>query len=227
MTVFDTKKIYIGLAAACIFAGSTLASAAADFSYNALLPVYLKLDRTLMPDDIVDGYMETYRPEVWSRFRDDEFELQEKREETLQIMKDAIAAANPDEVFTIQTRFEFGDYNFESEKFDFQPLGEGLYFNVDQCCTSLPRQLKVFFANPKIIDGIPMEKAKAKAFLNARKSSYGTVDRVVLAKVNIRMKEVRSRGEMVAEIQEMQLYDREGRSLIMKLDGAQATAVSQ
>ncbi|MHC2299856.1 hypothetical protein [Rhizobium mongolense] len=59
MTVFDTKKIYIGLAAACILAGSTLASAAADFSYNALLPVYLKLDRTLMPDDIVDGYMET------------------------------------------------------------------------------------------------------------------------------------------------------------------------
>ncbi|QRM42997.1 DUF4852 domain-containing protein [Rhizobium sp. BG4] len=221
------KTVRTAIAAACLFAASAAGSVAADFSYNALLPVYLKLDKTLMPEDIVDGYMETYRPEVWSRYRNDEFELEEKRAETLQIMKDAIAAADANEVFTIQTRFEFGDYNFGSQKFDFRPLTDDIYFNVNYCCNSLPRDLKVFFSNATTIDGIPMEKAKAKEFLNARKSSYGSVDREVLAKMSIRIKEVRSRGELVAEIQEMKLYDREGRNLITTINGGQPVAASQ
>lgn len=227
MIAFHRKLIAAGFVVASAFGISTLSANAADFNYNTVLPVYLRLDTTLMPEDIVDGYMETYRPEVWSRFKDDEFELEDKRAETLKMMKDVIAAANPNEVFTIQTRFEFGDYNFGAEKFDFRPLADGLYFRVNNCCNSLPREVKVFFSNAASIDGIPMEKAKAKAFLAARKSSYGTVDREVLAKMTIRAKEVRSRGELVADIQDIKIYDREGRNLITTLTGGAPDAATQ
>jgi hypothetical protein len=40
-------------------------------------------------------------------------------------------------------------------------IGHGAFFSVDNCCGSLPRELKVFFSNGFSIDGIPMDKAKA------------------------------------------------------------------
>lgn len=200
-----------------LLAASGLPSKAADFTYDSVLPVYLKLDSTLMPEDIVDGYMETYRPEVWSKFRNDEFELEEKREETLKMMKDRIASADAGEAFTIQTQFEFGDYDFKNEKFDFRPLADGLFFKLAHCCTSLPRSIKVSFLNADLIDGIAMPKDQAKTFLNSRKSSGGYVDRSVLAKLSIVMKEVPARGDLKSEIQSVEIYNKDGRTLITKI----------
>ncbi|MGI6853573.1 DUF4852 domain-containing protein [Mesorhizobium sp. 1B3] len=196
---------------------------AADFTYDSVLPVYLKLDSTLMPEDIVDGYMETYRPEVWSKFRNDEFELEEKREETLRMMKDRIAAADASETFIIQSRFEFGDYDFKNEKFDFRPFADGLFFKLDHCCTDLPRKIKVSFLNADLVDGIQMAKDEAKAFLNSRKSSGGYVNRTVLAKLSIVMKEVPARGDLKSEIQSVEIYDNDGRTLITKIARESAT----
>lgn len=209
-----TKFIRLAAMSAFISGLAGLTAAAAEFNYDAVLPVYLKLDRTLLPEDIVDGYMEKYRPEVWQKYRYDEFELEEKRAETLKMMKEIISSTSIGNLFTIQTRFEFGDYNFESQKFDFQPFSGGLYFALDSCCTSLPRRIQVSFVNPGIVDGIAMPKDEARNFLNARKSSGGHVDRSVLAKVNIVLKDVPTRGELKSEIQSVHLYDRQGRTLI-------------
>lgn len=218
MPDFLTKTASIFCLSAILGIGAVPSvSNAADFTYNTVLPVYLKLDKTLMPEDIVDGYMQTYRPEVWAKYQNDEFELDDKRQETLKMMKNIIAAANPDETFTIQARFQFGEYNFSKEQFDFHPFAGGVFFPLDQCCSSLPRRIKVSFSNPDIVDGIPMKKAMAKQFLDSRKSSGGYVNRDILAKVKIRMLSVPTRGELVAQIEQVQLFSENGRSVIATL----------
>lgn len=214
------------IGASVLFAASAIpvASFAADFTYNSILPVYLKLDKTMMPEDIVDGYMQTYRPEVWSKYKDDEFEMDTKRKESLAMLKDVISSARADETFTIQTRFQFGEYNFEKQQFDFHPFSEGLYFNVTQCCSSLLNSIKVSFANPETIDGIPMEKAAAKQFLSSRKSSGGYVNRDIFARIKIHMTGVKTRGELVAQIDQVQLLDNQGRNVIATLGQQQAAS---
>lgn len=186
----------------------------AEFSYDEVLPVYLKLDKSLIVDDLVVSYMEKYRPEVWRKYKDDEFEFKEKKAETLRFMKERIAAANPDVPFTILTNFSFGEYKFETEKFEFSPFSEGLYFSVSYCCNELPRKIDVFFLNPDIVDGIPMPKDAARQFLASRKSQYGDIDRNVTAKFNIIIKEYKGRGKLAAEIQSIELIDRDKKSIL-------------
>jgi hypothetical protein len=181
-TMTTIKKVILASMVSTMASAFTTSAYAAEFTYDSVLPIYLKLDASLMPEDIVDSYMEKYRPEVWKKYRHDEFELEEKRVETLGLMKDVISAANTDEVFKIQTRMDFGDYNFDNQKFDFRPFNDGLFFPLDNCCNDLPSKIRVSFTNTNIVDGIPMSKDQAKAFLNARKSSGGYIDRTVLAK---------------------------------------------
>lgn len=50
-----------------------------DFSYDNTLIAYLKLNDNVKPRDVVDGYMQMYRPTVWQKSHGDEFELEDKR----------------------------------------------------------------------------------------------------------------------------------------------------
>ncbi|MBN5215709.1 hypothetical protein [Serratia ureilytica] len=59
-----------------LFSGSVMAY---DFSYDNTLIAYLKLNDNVKPRDVVDGYMQMYRPTVWQKSHGDEFELEDKR----------------------------------------------------------------------------------------------------------------------------------------------------
>ena len=188
---------------------------AANLSYNAVLPVYLKLNKYLVPEEFVDSYMKTYRSEIWERYKDDEFELDAKRQESFALMKDWIASADTAEQFTIETSMDFGEYDFNSQKFSFTPLRNGTYFSVKQSgWTDFPSEIKVFFENSSEIDGISMEKEKAKAFINSLRDDSGYVRRDLKAKITFHLTDVRAVGEVVASIRSLELFHKYSGELV-------------
>lgn len=192
-------------------------ASAAQFSYDNILPLYFKLDTSLSPEDVVDGYIEKYRPEVWRKYRNDEFEMESKRTETVSMLKEKIEKSDLATIFTINTSLEFGEYDFKEQKFALKPFEESSYFSVDYCCNSLPRNIYVFFNNANIIDGIPMLKDKAKAFLNSRKESYGSVNRKVYAKIDVLLKDSPSREKINSEIRQVVIFDKDNKTILHKI----------
>ena len=197
------------LIAACLLAAAPLPSLAADFSYRVLLADVAKLDKYFDFDSAVDDYMQCFRRPLWTRVRNDEFELQAKRAETVSLMKAEAAAAALDEPLVIVADVQFGEYDFARERFAMRPFSEGSYFPVEAGCSPqvLPQNIRLFFSNPGMLDGLPMPAAKAKAFLDGRKTSYGSVGRTLEATITVKVTRLKATAELLGEIQKVVLTD--------------------
>ena len=139
-----------GLVAILLTISSAMAfsapASAKEFTYENLLYPWMKLDAYFDYDAYVDCYMREYRNDVWQRSREDEFIKDEKRTETIDLMKDRVGEANLEDVFTLRTKKEFGEYDFEEGVFTFNPVSKTAYFyesNGSIC--SFPQNLKVKF----------------------------------------------------------------------------------
>ena len=177
-----------GLVAILLTISSAMAfsapASAKEFTYENLLYPWMKLDAYFDYDAYVDCYMREYRNDVWQRSREDEFIKDEKRTETIDLMKDRVGEANLEDVFTVRTKKEFGEYDFEEGVFTFNPVSKTAYFyesNGSIC--SFPQNLKVKFSNADIMEGIEMAKDEAQAFLTSRKRG-SSVDRSVTMEID-------------------------------------------
>ncbi|WP_169711812.1 DUF4852 domain-containing protein [Henriciella litoralis] len=184
----STKWKSKGLGVLALALASTLAISptanAKEFTYDNLLYGWMKLDNYFDYDSNVDCYMRMYRYEVWQRSRDDEFLRDDKRNETIDIMKSRVGEANLEDVFTIRTNKDFGDYDFDTNKFEFSPISKTSYFyeRKNNTC-GLPSEIRVKFDNSDLIDGIAMSKDEAQEFLTSRKRN-GDVDRSVALEID-------------------------------------------
>ena len=188
---------------------SVTSSRAADFSYRLLLNDVAKLDKYFDYESAVDDYMQCFRNPLWTRVRADEFQLQAKRAETITMMKAEAAEADLAAPVQLVTDIAFGDYDFAKERFALRPLSDASFFTAPAPCliSVLPPAIRVFFSNPGILDGLPMPAAKAKAFLEGRKASYGAVSRTLEATITFRVTRLKATGELVGEIQKVVLTD--------------------
>lgn len=167
----------------------------------------MKFEKNLDNHVYVDEYMKVFRAAVWERYRNDEFELQDKREETVDIMKQELSSFNLDEPFIINTTVEFEKYNFKKEKFEMNPFGENIFFNSRKCCFKVfSNEYRVFFNNGNLIDGLPMPKDKAKNFLNSRKGYGGSVDRRVYARIEFKLTKLQNDKEFMSQIINLSLF---------------------
>ena len=182
---------------------------AADFSYHLMLTDDSKLNRYFDFESSVDDFMQCLRRPLWERIRSDEFELQGKRAETLAMMKTEAASADLDEPVRIVTNVDFGDYDFGKQRFALHPFTDATFFTATAPCSvsALPATIRLFFSNPGILDGLPMSTAKAKAFLDGRRSQAGSVDRRLEATVTFKVTRMKADGELVGEILKVVLTD--------------------
>ena len=174
-------------AVATVLAASSLFAAPAsakEFAYENMLYSWMKLDSYFDYESNVDCYMRMYRNEVWQRSREDEFLRQDKRDETIEMMKARVGEANLEDVYTVRTNKAFGDYDFDTNLFEFAPVSKTTYFYVrnNNSC-GLPSEIRVKFDNPEIIDGIAMSRDDAQALLTSRKR-YGDIDRNVSLEID-------------------------------------------
>ncbi len=178
-----------------------------DLTYQNMLVAAMKLDPAFDYDNTVDGYMQAFRPAVWQKYHDDEFQRHDKEAETLQLMKAAAANFNINDPIVIHTSLQFGEYDFKSHQFALNPFSDGSFFPVNYCCAQgLPNQIKLFFSNPDIINGLAMDEQTAKNFLDQHKQ-YGSVNRQLNAEISVKLASAKTDFELVGEVIRVVLHD--------------------
>lgn len=178
-----------------------------DLTYQNMLIASMKLNPGFDYENAVDGYMQAFRPTVWQQSHDDEFEKHGKEAETVKMMKDSAASFNLSDPIVINTGIQFGEYDFNSHQFALSPFTESSYFPVNHCCNNgIPNQIKLFFSNPDIINGLPMDEAAAKNFLNQHKQ-FGNVNRTINAQISVILKSSKSDDELIGQVVKVVLHD--------------------
>lgn len=196
------------LLACCLVLSSCPYLMAHDFAWKNLLMASMKLNQSLDREANVDSYMQVFRPDVWKRYHNDEFEMAEKRKETLTQMAKAIDSFSLDETFVLRTTTTIGSYDFDKKQYPVAGWNESTYFyESGYPSADFPGTFKVFFENPEVVSGIPMADAAAKEFLRSRKDSYGNIDRTLQVVLYVRITKMKDApSELFAEIQGGRIY---------------------
>ncbi len=166
------------LVLAATFARSAVA---AEFSYPNMLLAYIKLSPDFDMKAHSGDLLQVFAPQQWQQYQHDEFSLHDKEAANLQRVDGIVKAASPDQIYTIRTNADFGEYDFDAKKFALHPLTSDIFFSQGRpCfCDGIPGQFRVFFDNTDVIDGLPMEADAAKHFLEKRKNG-GYVNRQIV-----------------------------------------------
>jgi len=198
----------------------TTTANAHNFTWDNLVLAHAKNQSIFDYEQHVDSYMQIYRKSVWERYKEDEFELEDKRQETIQMMKNKISSFNLNEEFIINTSIEFQKYNFKGQYYPLEGPQKGTYYAETKNYTrgTFLREYRVYFSNYNIVTGVSIPKKEAKEFLQSRKNSRGTVDRDLPATIKFMIKNLGNKdGELIAEITEVNVYTDDSRnSLFIK-----------
>lgn len=144
-------------------------SFAKELDYHNLLMVYMVSSGDTAYTKFVDDWMKAFRPQIWNRYQNDEFSLDERRQETKETVEKDLLSFDLNEPFILNISVEFGEYNFENQMFEFRPFSSDQYFTFGcPIYGSLPPRFLVSFSNPDCIDGLPFKKESAKKFLEGR-----------------------------------------------------------
>ena len=190
-----------------------------SLSWDKLLHASMKMDSSFDYQQQADSYMKKFRYKVWDKYRNDEFELDEKRQETILIMKSRSEKFDPSALYVINTTFSIGSYDFNKSLFPLDSLSEGTHYKYSQNRTyGLPYAYKVKFSNPSLIGDIHMTKNNANKFIKSRKNSYGNVNRNVYSKLFFTISQIEDGGtEFIAKLKSAYIYaDKENRNLLHK-----------
>ena len=203
------RHLPAALIGAALTAYAGVAQAAADFSYQNMFVVAMKLSPAYDYEAGVDGYMQVFRQTVWQSSHNDEFELQAKKKDTIELMKKVVSGTPADEQIVIHTNFEFGDYDFKEHKFPFSPLSENSQFQTNPVYTqnnAAPNLFTVSFSNTDFINGIPMPEDAAHAFVTRHKS-FGNVNRTLQTDITFVPKSLKSENSILGEIVKVVVRD--------------------
>ncbi len=179
-----------------------------DFTWDNLALACIKLDKHFDVEANVEWYMKEYREATWNHARNDEFLLDEKMQETRKIFQNRIDQFDVDQAFMLRTQMEIRDYDFTNQEFPKSIVGADAYWykSSSKSSQSIPSTLKLFIKNHHFLDGVPMEPAAAKAFVQSRKQSDGYVDRTVYATIEFRLLKLQDEGELLAEALNVTYY---------------------
>lgn len=179
-----------------------------DLEWNNLLLASLKLRPGLDYDANVDSYMEVFRPDVWKRYRNDEFEMATKRRETIELMKKAIESFRLEEDFVVRTTTRIGSYDFKSKKFPLEGWTESSYYYASNYPHgSFPNSIKVFMDNANIIKELPMDETQARDFVRGRIDRNGHSDRQIYVTLNLRITKAKSDTDsLLSDITKFSIY---------------------
>lgn len=180
---------------------NTSSALAHDFTWDNLAFASIKLNPEFDIDANVDWYIEEYRPDVWKKYRNDEFVFREKWEESRELLRQRIAQFNVEETFVIRGNLRIGEYNFDNQEFPLEPNGSQAYWyeSSSKYSNVLPSTMKLYFTNHEFMRALPLDRNSAKALVTARKNSYGNIDRAIYANIEMRIVKLEAPGELKAE----------------------------
>lgn len=165
--------------------------------------IYMNLSGTKMTEDLYVDYVKVAENAIYTKYKDDEFEWQDKLAEQKKLCDERIDAADVDSVYTMSTKIEFGDYDFQNEGYKVT-IGDGTYFPFDSIQNTkhsweslsfkspFKKQIALKLNNFSKYNFFAMPKDTAKAFLQGRKDRYGDVNRKVMAVVKFEIESFNS-----------------------------------
>ncbi|MCC7335404.1 MAG: DUF4852 domain-containing protein [Pirellulaceae bacterium] len=193
---------------------NTLSAMAHEFTWDNLAFASIKLNPEFDIDANVDWYIEEYRPDVWKKYRNDEFLFREKWEESRELLRQRIAQFNLEETFVIRGNLRIGEYNFESQEFPLEPNGSQSYWYESSYKYSdvLPSTMKVYFTNHEFMRALRLDRNSAKNLVTSRKDAYGNIDRAIYANIEMRIVKLEAAGELKAEALSVTYYSDSART---------------
>jgi hypothetical protein len=196
---------------------STSALASNQLEWNNLMQTAVNLQTDFDYESNVDSYMKLYRSAVWKKYKNDEFELEDKRQETITMMKNKFSKFDMSEEYVINTNFSTDKYDFKKQSFPINGVSESSYYQANNYSAgTFPRTFRVMFSNANMIGDLDMPKAEAKNFIKARKDRYGSIDRKVPVKLTFKIKSLDSDGfTLKAELTNVTLYANKKRSKVL------------
>jgi len=186
------------------------AFAAKNFTYDNLFVSFLALGDPNL-DELSLPYMRAYHRDMWLQYKDDEFEIEDKKSQMVMEMKGLVEAYDETDTYVIRTTVDFGEYNFSAQSWPVDMFTKDSYFSESLFESGMPRHIRVFFSNAETLPRvIPMQKAEAKAFLDSRKG-YGSVDRRLYTRIEFVVKRVvqqprSSTVDMYAEVTDIKFF---------------------
>ena len=190
-----------------------------ELNWENMLFSSLKLQKNIDYEKNADCYLQQFRKTLWNKYRNDEFELEARRKESITQLKNRIAAFDLNDEFVTYTDFNIGKYNFKKQSFPVSGLTQTTYFyqTVYAGCGDFARQYKVFFNNTNMIGDLNMPKEKAKQFIKYRKDSRGKISRKIYAKLYFKIVSLKgSPDNLMAKLTRVTLYDNHKRQRVLK-----------
>ena len=140
-------------------------------------------------DTLAIWYLKDNYKEKWYRVKNDEFEFDGAKIWALNQLKKQLSDLKPidkEAEYHLYLKASFGKYNFKLKGFPIKALSEDSYMTYHGKGIFVDNYYayssKLFFENANNkFNFIPMEKTKAKKFINSKKDRYGNINRRLTA----------------------------------------------
>lgn len=215
------KKISALCLVTLLFSNSLFAK---EFTSENMFYSYLKLNDKYDYEKYSNELMKAFRRGEWDKYRNDEFEFNDKKSETIQIVKEKASQFSLDSEYTINTTFKFKDYDFASEAFPLESLTKDSYYFATPALGGVliegfryeASNFFVFFENTDAIGNLTMPKDVAKNFLkNRKKGSY--INREVSAELKFKIRKLGDEQKnLIAELTSVEVFDDENQTKLLK-----------
>ncbi len=219
--MLQKKKIFV-IAVAISTAMAVNGQETREYSWENLVWAHIYHNQeTIILNDYIDELMEVFRPTVWKKYKNDEFELEEKRQESRELFEKRLASYDQRSTYKINTVWSLGQYDFGKEAFPIEGLTPSSYYSTGaHRFYKFPLTYKVFFSNTALVGDCPMAKDAASAFTKRRKSGDGSVNRKVNVSLRFVIEDVEgsfdpfSQVTATAKLLEVSVHDENGLELV-------------
>lgn len=191
---------------------------AEEFTYRNLTSARMKLDKHFDFTANADSYMQAFRYDVYKAYRNDEFQFRKKLSETVEMMKEAAERFSLDAEMTLNVRLTLGNYNFDKQEFPIIEMNSSNYWykNCPYHRGNLPSSYSVHLTNKSLIRSLPMSEWNAEAFIIARKSRYGDVNRTIEGVIRFKILKLRDEAnEFDVEVQSAKFFSDNARTQLL------------
>lgn len=190
-----------------------------NYSWDNFLIGSISLYRQFPYRLYVDSYLRKYHESKWLRFRQDEFMWGKIQEEAVDEMKRKVKDFRLNHNFSIFGVFRFGDYNFETEEFFFEPFSENMFIGIeDKKPFGFPSEFKIKFENYDAISGIKLSSDDAKDLIATRPLVNGKIQRHLYGELKFKLSRLQDRKltfpytVIIADVDSLTLYSDQTRT---------------
>ncbi|MEW5682373.1 MAG: DUF4852 domain-containing protein [Pseudomonadota bacterium] len=185
-----------------------------DEGYNwaYFFTAYRKMSKYFSYDQNATDLMRIYYPDIYTKYRNDEFELASKRQAAVSKIKQTTEEFDETRVHQLFTEWDFGTYDFEKSEFPLDSLTTTTSYSFKQDSlrmpsNNFPREFRLYFTNPEVIGNLKMDPEAAKVFLQKKKNSRGTINRELPAMFYFKLVRLdEGEGIFYAEILDGEVY---------------------